>query len=234
MTTGKPKVLIVLTSSKHGWYLPELAHPYEILAPHTDITMASHLGGEAPLDEKSVEAFKNDEICARFVRENQKVWKNTEKLEDLVPRAKEFDVLFYVGGYGPTFDVTDSEATVAFVEQFYHSKKIISGICHGAAVLAHRTIPGTDKSILEGHRVTGISNKEVDMLASGIEEPFSVESDLSKAGGKYEKAAEPFSGHVVVSKDSEGRAFITGQNPASAVGIGKAIYEELFKKPYQG
>lgn len=72
------------------------------------------------------------------------------------------------------------------------------------------------------------------MLSSGIEEPFSVESDLSKAaGGKYEKAAEPFGGHVVVSKDSEGRAFITGQNPASGVGIGKAIYEELFKKPYQ-
>ena len=82
--------------------------------------------------------------------------------------------------------------------------------------------------------MTGISNKEVDML-SGVEGPFSVESDLNKAsGGKYEKAAEPFGSHVVVSKDSEGRAFVTGQNPASGLDIGKAIYQELFKKAYEG
>ena len=73
------------------------------------------------------------------------------------------------------------------------------------------------------------------MLSSDIEEPFSVERDLTKAsGGKYEKAAEPFGGHVVVSKDAEGRTFITGQNPASGFDLGKAIYLELFKKAYQG
>lgn len=73
------------------------------------------------------------------------------------------------------------------------------------------------------------------MLSSDIEEPFSVERDLTTAsGGKYEKAAEPFGGHVVVSKDAEGRTFITGQNPASGFDLGKAIYLELFKKAYQG
>lgn len=79
---------------------PEFAHPYEILAPYTEITVASHLGGEAPLDPSSIKAFKDDEICARFVRDNENLWKNTIKLDDLVPKAKEFDVLFYVGGYG--------------------------------------------------------------------------------------------------------------------------------------
>ncbi|KEF54410.1 uncharacterized protein A1O9_09576 [Exophiala aquamarina CBS 119918] len=234
MSSTKPKVLMVLTSNEHGWYLPELVYPYEILAPYTEITVASHLGGESPLDQSSVAAFKDDEMCARFVREKEGIWKNTPKLEDLVPRAKEFDVLFYVGGYGPTFDVIDSEATIAFVDEFYRSKKIICGICHGAAVFAHRTIPGTTKSILEGHRVTGISDREVGILASSIEEPFSVEGELVKAGAKFEKAVEPFGGHVVVSSDSEGRVFVTGQNPASGIGIGKAIYQELFKKPYQG
>lgn len=82
--------------------------------------------------------------------------------------------------------------------------------------------------------MTGVSDKEVEMLA-GVEGPFSVEGDLNKAsGGKYEKAAEPFGGHVVVSKDSEGRAFVTGQNPASGIEIAKAIYQELFKKAYEG
>jgi hypothetical protein len=76
--TTKPKVLFVMTSHdklgntdrKIGWYLvsileyalghdeeipltiqkPEGAHPYEILAPHTDITWASPKGGRSPLD----------------------------------------------------------------------------------------------------------------------------------------------------------------------------------------
>ena len=65
--------------------------------------MASHLGGVAPLDASSVEGFKDDEICARFVKERQDTWKTTQKLEDLVPRAKDFDVIFYVGGYGRKF-----------------------------------------------------------------------------------------------------------------------------------
>lgn len=92
------KNMVTLFSNFH--VQPELAHPYEILAPHTEITMASHLGGEAPLDQGSVEAFQDDEICARFVKENERLWKNTEKLDDLVPKAKDFDALFYVGGYG--------------------------------------------------------------------------------------------------------------------------------------
>ena len=87
--------------------------------------------------------------------------------------------------------------------------------------------------MLTGHRVTGISNKEIEMLASGIVEPFSVEDELDKAsGGKYEKAEKPFTERVVVSKGPDGRVIITGQNPASGTALGKAVYEQLFGRSY--
>jgi hypothetical protein len=62
--------------------------------------VASHLGGEAPIDTSSIETFKNDEVCGKFVKEQESLWKNTAKLEDFLGRANEFDAIIYVGGYG--------------------------------------------------------------------------------------------------------------------------------------
>ena len=133
------------------------------------------------------------------------------------------------------FDLVQSKDSKAIIGEFHAENKLISAVCHGPATLAHLKIPGTNTNMLEGHRVTGISNNEIDMLSSGIVEPFSVEDELNKAsGGKYEKADKPFTERCVVSKGPDGRVIITGQNPASGTALGKAIYEELFGMPYSG
>jgi putative intracellular protease/amidase len=84
-------------------FQPESVHPLHVLAPHCEITVASHLGGEAPLDTSSIESFKEDEVCSRFVKEQESLWKNTLKLEEFVRKADQFDAIFYVGGYGREF-----------------------------------------------------------------------------------------------------------------------------------
>lgn len=107
-STMAPKVLFVLTShdamgdsgNKTGWYLPEFAHPYNVLKDHAEITIASPNGGEAPLDQGSVEAFKEDAEATKFYKTKEALWKNTEKLSSFLGRAKEFDAIFYVGGHG--------------------------------------------------------------------------------------------------------------------------------------
>jgi putative intracellular protease/amidase len=56
--------------------------------------------------------------------------------------------------------------------------------------------------------------------------PFSLEDQLNKAsGGKFEKASEDWATKVVVAR---GGRLITGQNPASATGVGQAIYDAIF------
>ena len=79
---------------------PEFAHPFEVLGPHCEITVASHTGGEAPLDPSSITAFKDDEVSTKFLKEQERLWKNTRKLEDFVGKTDQFDAIFYVGGYG--------------------------------------------------------------------------------------------------------------------------------------
>jgi putative intracellular protease/amidase len=80
---------------------PEFAHPWkELHDAGVETTIASPKGGEAPLDPSSVEAFKNDAVSAEFLKNQESLWKNTVRLAEIVPRAGEFDAIFYVGGHG--------------------------------------------------------------------------------------------------------------------------------------
>ena len=133
-------------------------------------------------------------------------------------------------------DIVDSEASATIITKMYQDKKLLSGICHGPAVFANLKRPDDDsKYLLEGHRVTGVSNAECDALypVTGIQDPWSVEDGLTRAtGGQYETAEKIFTEKVVVSKGKDGRTIITGQQPASGLAEAKAIYAELFGKPY--
>ncbi|KAF2451758.1 class I glutamine amidotransferase-like protein [Karstenula rhodostoma CBS 690.94] len=224
-----PKILFVLTSHNKlgsldkptGWYLPELAHPYHVLHSKTDITVASPKGGEAPLDPASVEAAKDD-VSVDFLNNNSSVWKTTQKLDDFIGKAADFDAIFYVGGHGPMFDLVDSPTSQQLIREFWEAGKIVSAVCHAPAVFYNAKL--SDGSLLvAGKEVTAFTNVEEEQAGLTDAVPFLPEDALQKAsGGKFVKAAEPWGEKLVVS----GR-LITGQNPASATAVGEAIAKAL-------
>jgi len=228
-----PKVLFVVTSHNKlgdtgkptGWYLPEFAHPYEVLSSQCSIIVASPKGGEAPLDPSSVEAFNNDAVSSKFLKHSETLWKNTHKLSEFEGKAKEFEAIFFVGGHGPMFDLATDATSHKIIGEFYDAGKIVSAVCHGPAALAHVKVSG-GKYLLEGQKVTGFSNSEEDAVGLSSTMPFMLEDALNKAsGGGFVKAEKDWGEKVVVSR--EGR-LITGQNPASATGVGQAIYDAIF------
>lgn len=224
-----PKILFVLTSHNKlgnldkptGWYLPELAHPYHVLRNKAEITVASPAGGEAPLDPSSVEAAKDD-VSVNFLNNDQQVWKNTQKLDSFVGKAKDFDAIFYVGGHGPMFDLVDNPTSQQLIREFWEADKVVAAVCHAPAVLYGVKL--SDGSLLvAGKEVTAFTNAEEEQVGLTDALPFLPENALQKAsGGKFVKAAEPWGAKVaVVGK------LITGQNPASATGVGEAIAKAL-------
>ncbi|KAL5324090.1 hypothetical protein ACEPPN_008633 [Leptodophora sp. 'Broadleaf-Isolate-01'] len=226
-----PKVLAVLTSvdkyptgKPTGWYLPEFAHPYHALAPHTEIIVASPKGGVAPQDPKSQEEFKDDKISVDFLENQRSLYEETEKLENFIGRAEEFAALFYVGGQGPMFDLATDPISHQIINEFHAAGKIVAAVCHGPAALAFVKLPnGTP--FISGAKVTGFSNSEEDAVGGTAEMPFLLETELDKAsGGGYERGAENWGKHVVVDRDGK---LITGQNPASAYGVGEAILKSI-------
>jgi hypothetical protein len=81
---------------------PEFAHPYEVLADHVQVVVASPNGGAAPLDPSSVEAFKGDASATKFLNTKEALWKNTHKLSDFLGHANDYEAIFFVGGHGRT------------------------------------------------------------------------------------------------------------------------------------
>ena len=192
-----------------------------MLNTKTDITVASPRGGEAPIDPSSIEASKDD-VSVNFFKNDTSVWKNTQKLENFVGKASDFDAILYIGGHGPMFDLVDSPTSQQLIREFWEAGKIVSAVCHGPAVFYDAKL--SDGSLLvAGKEVTAFTNAEEEQAGLTKVVPFLAEDALQKAsGGKFVKAAEPWGEKVVVS----GR-LITGQNPASATGVGEAIAKAL-------
>ncbi|KAI9815578.1 MAG: hypothetical protein M1832_005439 [Thelocarpon impressellum] len=230
--SSKPKVLFVLTSQRTvgdtdrptGWFLSEFAHPYHELAPHVQVSVASPAGGEAPLAPDSIKPFEGDKTAVDFLNTKEALWKDTEKLSAFVGRAHEFAAIFYVGGHGPMFDLATDATSHQLIREFFEADKVVAAVCHGPAALVNAKLSdGT--FVIAASPVTGFSNVEEDQAGMTPLMPFLLETELAKnSGGKYEKAAEPWAEKVVVAR--AGR-LITGQNPASATGVGKAIKAAL-------
>merc|ERR1711939_138876 len=213
--TGKPT----------GWYLPEAAHPaHEMAEKNVQITWVSPKGGKAPLDPSSVEASKDDQASQKFLKEEIAVTEKTEKLADYIGKSGDYDALFYVGGHGPMFDLAKDETSHALAREFAEAGKVVSAVCHGPAALAYVKL--SDGSyLIKDAEVTGFSNTEEDTVQLSKYMPFMLEDALKQNGGKYVKADQDWGEKVVVSgKDGK---LITGQNPASAAAVGKAIFKAI-------
>src|SRR6201996_9519883 len=144
------KILMVLTSvsqvpgkdRKTGTWLEELAAPYyTFLDAGAQVTLASVAGGSAPIDPASESAASQTEATRRFIADPvaQKALANTVKLADM--RAQDFDGVFYSGGLGPVFDLTDNQQSIALIETMQRAGKPVAAVCHASAVFRKARTP---------------------------------------------------------------------------------------------
>lgn len=126
------------------------------------------------------------------------------------------------------FDLTEDPTSLALIQSFASAKKPIAAVCHGPCVFINATSP-SGTPLLAGATVTGFSNTEEDQAQLSSAMPFMLETELGRvSGGQYVKAEQPWGEKVCVSKTADlGGPLITGQNPASATGVGEAILKAL-------
>jgi putative intracellular protease/amidase len=211
------KILMVMTSHdqlgdtgrKTGFWLEEFAAPYyRFIDAGVTVTVASPKGGQPPLDPKSDTPEGQTEYTIRFKADKaaQEVLANTVILSTV--RADDYDAVFYPGGHGPMWDLTEDKDSIALIEAFYNSGKPVATVCHAPAVLHRVKIDG--KPIVEGKRVTGFTNSEEEAVHLTKVVPFLVEDELKRLGGLFEKVDD---WQVLTIVDGR---LITGQNPASS------------------
>ena len=221
------KILIVLTSHsdlgntghKTGFWIEEFAAPYYAMQKAgATITIASPKGGQPPIDPKSDEPASQTPATIRFKadKELQNLVAHTRKLENI--STDEFDCVFYPGGHGPLWDLTNDKDSIKLLETFWKHKKPIAAVCHAPAVLLN-VVDEKGEPLVKGKKVTGFTNTEEEAVQLTKIVPFLLEDELKNKGGIYSKK-EDWATYVV--KDG---LLITGQNPASS----EAAAEELIK-----
>lgn len=212
------KVLMVITShadlgntgEKTGFWVEEFAAPYyAFIDAGVEVTLASPAGGQPPVDPKSESEDSQTEATRRFDQdsESQALVAKTTKLADVT--ADDYDAVFYPGGHGPMWDLTDNVDSIALIESFLAANKPVAAVCHASAAFLN-IMDADGEYVVKGKAVTGFSNTEEDAVQLTDIVPFLLEDELVKRGGDYQKVAD---WNAFAVQDG---LLITGQNPASS------------------
>jgi putative intracellular protease/amidase len=223
------KVLFVLTSHedlgntglKTGFWIEEFAAPYYLLKDKgIKIILASPKGGQPPIDPKSNEPDFQTPATIRFNKdsETQDILSKTIKLENI--DHIEYDAVFYPGGHGPLWDLSENKNSISLIEDFYKNNKPVAAVCHAPAIFKH-TKNTNGSSLVNGKKVTGFTNGEEEAVQLTSIVPFLVEDMLKNNGAIYSKKPD-WNPYAV-----EDGLLITGQNPASSELVANLLYENL-------
>lgn len=225
------KALIVVTSHDRlgntgkptGYYLPEVTHPYyAMLDAGIEVDVGSPRGGEAPMDPSSGD--RKDASNARFLDsagDREKVAR-TIALVDVDP--SDYDAILFAGGHGTMWDFREDRDVQRLAAAIHEKGGVVAAVCHGPAALVDVRLSSGDY-LVAGKRVTGFSNAEEEAAELTKVVPFLLESMMIERGGRYEKADGLWKEHVV----TDGR-LVTGQNPASAGGVGREVARLLLER----
>lgn len=114
------------------------------------------------------------------------------------------------------WDFADSTAVQRVTREIYEAGGIVSAVCHGPAALVNVTLSDGSYLVSGKHLAAFTDEEEAEVQTTNVV-PFLLASTLKKRGALH-KGAPNWSSNVVV----DGR-LVTGQNPASAHGVGEAL-----------
>lgn len=225
------KVLFVLTShdelgntgEKTGFWIEEFAAPYyKLLDEGIQITLASPKGGQPPIDPKSEAPGSDTPATIRFNQDNETQQKLAHTVMLSLMKEEEFDAIFYPGGHGPLWDLSEDKNSIRLIESFYRNNKPVAFVCHAPGVLRY-TKNTLGEPLVKGKKVTGFTNEEEEAVQLTKVVPFLVEEMLKENGGEYSKVAnwQPYT--------IQDGLLITGQNPASSELVADKLLQLLEK-----
>ena len=225
----KKHILMVLTShdklgntgKKTGFWVEEFAAPYFAFKDAGyEITLASPLGGQPPIDPKSELADFQTADTQRFDNDEQvkDQLSNTLKLNQV--NASDYDAVFYPGGHGPLWDLDDDVDSIALIQSTIEANKPVATVCHSSAVLLNIK-DNNDAYLINKKAVSGFTNSEEAAVELTQIVPFLLEDELIKRGADYQRAADwtPFA--------VQDGLIISGQNPASSALVAQKLITHL-------
>lgn len=220
----KKNILIIVSNAnvigphnrRTGTFLPEVAHPYaEFDRAGYQIDFAS-LSGDTPyLDALNL---ADDPDNLKFLTGNGwAAMQKAKKLSDV--DVSGYDAVFVPGGLAPMVDMPENPLLKQVLADTYERRAVVGAVCHGPVSLLNVKL--SDGSYLvNGKNIASFTTDEEDNYARA-DVPFDLQTALTDQGAIFH-AATPWSANSI----ADGHV-VTGQNPASAKGVGEKIVNIL-------
>ena len=201
--------------NKTGVFGSEMTIPYyEFLDANMQVDVASIKGGEIPIDPSSFLYFIKEDADKRYLKDNifQAKVQNSIPLKDA--EFKQYDVVFFAGGWGAAYDMAQSELLAEKVSETYYNSDVIFGsVCHGALAFTEAK-DSTGNYLIRGRTMTGVTQKQLDQLGIAFT-PKHPEAELKKAGANFQANHKRMDFFATLTVVDEERRFVTGQNQNS-------------------
>ena len=227
MAIVEKTVLIIVTSCdtlrsgrKTGLWFDEFAIPYiHFKEQGYRITVASPLGGNAPIDAQSLNEsiLHQGHVTPRgYAADNADVMaalNNTTTLSFV--DTNNTAVLYIPGGNGTMVDLQNNHTLNQILLHRHNTNQLIATLCHGAICLTSLMIE--DTPLVQQRKLTCFSDAEEMQTGFNNEYDFLLETRLRELGAEV-TVNSLWSENVVVDDN-----LITGQNPQSCERLAKII-----------
>jgi putative intracellular protease/amidase len=216
----RTRAAVVLTSAgrlgdgrRAGYWLPEAAYPWLAMARAGWQVVAISTregqpepGGVDKSDPVQRQFLADDTVRASLVRTRRAEYYS----------AGDFSLVVYAGGGGALFDLAADRMLTDFTGAVVAAGGMVAACGHGVAGLLG-VYAADGRGLLAGRAVTAAAPAEERLLALDGLLPFSLAGELQRHGAAP-SFGEPFKPRVV--RDGP---VLTGQNPASAPELARAI-----------
>ncbi len=228
MTSTIKPILCVVTShpirgdsgEPTGFAMVELTHPLDVFdKAGIPYEIASIRGGHPPIDFFDLSDAANAHYWSD--KSFRSALADSLILKDLDPSR--YSAVFFAGGHGTMWDFADSEAVQKIIRDIWEAGGIVSAVCHGPAALVDAKL-SDGNYLVAGKKLASFTDEEEAEVKYTNVVPYLLATTLKQRGALHQ-AAPNWSENVVI----DGR-LITGQNPASARGVGQALVEQLTTK----
>jgi putative intracellular protease/amidase len=132
------------------------------------------------------------------------------KIDDI--NFLDYDIIFLAGGWGASYDLGTSDLLGTKMTEAYAHGILLGSVCHG--VLGFLRAKDTHgKPLVEGKKMTGVTDKQVEELGIGIT-PLHPETELRKHGALFQSNSK-FRDFFATLTVTDG-TIVTGQNQNSS------------------
>lgn len=219
-------ILMIVTSHNRiddehptGIWFEEFSIPYSLFNNQGyRVTVASPLGGAAPVDPGSLEDIEATEQNEKAKNVLDETLKLTADLS-----ASDYDALFFPGGHGTMFDLPDNRDVQRLIRDVDAAGKPVAAVCHGPCCFVN-VVRENGTLFVIGREMTAFTDSEEKAVALDNKMPFLLESRLRELGANF-KAAPDWSDNTIIDGN-----LITGQNPQSSGSAARALIDLLESK----